>query len=50
MDIKNYNTNITESVLINNVLFESTIINKKLLTNYNLLLKNSNSYSNNSQT
>ena len=47
---KNYNTNITESVLINNVLFKSdNFINQKgLLTNYNLLLKNANSYSNNS--
>jgi len=47
---KKYNTNVTETVLINNLNFDSyPIINKNgLLTNYSLLLKNTNSDSKNS--
>ncbi len=47
---KNYNTNINETVIINDFIFESEdfIDNYGLKTNYQLLLKNSNSYSNNS--
>ena len=47
---KNYNTNINETVLINDFLFESEnfFSNYGLKTNYQLLLKNSNSYSKNS--
>ena len=47
---KNYNTNVIESVLTNDFLFKSNdYINKNgFVSNYNLLLKNSSSYSNNS--
>ena len=47
---KNYNTNITEAVIINDFIFKSDdfINSKGLSTNYNLLLKNSNNYSDNS--
>ncbi len=47
---KNYNTNINEIVLINDFLFSSNnyINNNGLKSNYQLLLKNTNSYSNNS--
>ena len=47
---KNYNTNINETVLINDFLFNSNnyINNNGLKSNYQLLLKNTNSYSNNS--
>ena len=43
---KNYNTNITESVITNDFLFSSNnFINKiGMSTNYDLLLKNSNDY------
>ena len=49
---KNYSTNINESVLINNFHFKSNdVINKRgIVTNYDLLLKNSNSYSENSNS
>ncbi len=49
---KNYNTNINETVLTNDFLFSSNeyIASNGFATNYNLLLKNSNSYSNNSKT
>ena len=47
---KNYNTNINETVLTNDFLFSSNeyINSYGFTSNYNLLLKNSNSYSNNS--
>jgi LPS-assembly protein len=47
---KNYNTNITETVITNDFLFSSNdFINKSgLSTKYNLLLKNSNDYTDNS--
>ena len=47
---KNYNTNINETILNNDFLFESDqfINDLGFSTNYNLLLKNTNSYSNNS--
>ena len=47
---KNYNTNVTESEMTNDFLFSSLdFINEKgLMTNYELLLKNSNTYANNS--
>ncbi len=49
---KNYNTNINETVLTNDFLFSSNeyISSKGLSSNYSLLLKNTNSYSNNSNT
>ncbi len=48
---KNYDTNKTEAVITNDFLFKSNefINSKGISTNYNLLLKNSNSYSDNSQ-
>ncbi len=48
---KNYDTNITEAVITNDFLFKSNeFINLNgISTNYNLLLKNTNSYSDNSQ-
>ena len=48
---KNYNSNIIESVLINDFLYKSNDIvnNKGVLTNYSLFLKNSNSYADNSE-
>ena len=47
---KNYNTNVLESVITNDFLFKSNeyINSKGIVTEYDLLLKNSNSYSNNS--
>ncbi len=47
---KNYNTNIYESLLINDFLFESNniISGTGLLSNYDLLVKNFNSYTENS--
>ncbi len=47
---KNYNTNINESVLTNDFLYTSNqyITKNGLISNYDLLLKNSNSYSSNS--
>ena len=47
---KNYNTNIHEGVITNDFYFSSNdyINNKGLVSNYDLLLKNSNSYANNS--
>ena len=47
---KYYNTNITESVLTNDFLFSSNeFLNKKgFISDFDLLLKNSNDYSNNS--
>ena len=47
---KNYDTNITESVLTNDFIFSSNqyIQENGLVSNYNLLLKNSNSYADNS--
>ena len=47
---KNYNSNIFESVLINDFLYESKnkINASGLSTNFSLLLKNTNSYANNS--
>ena len=47
---KNYDTNITESVITNDFLFSSNdYVNKTgIIANYELLFKNSNSYSNNS--
>ncbi len=47
---KNYNTNVNETVLTNDFLFSSNeyISSNGFSTNYELLLKNSNSYSNNS--
>ena len=49
---KLYNTNVTETVLTNDFLFESIefINSKGIITDYDLLLKNSNNYSNNSNT
>ena len=49
---KNYNTNINESVLTNDFLFSSNqFVNERgIVSNYNFLLKNINSYSNNSST
>ncbi len=49
---KNYNTNVNETVLANDFLFSSNeyISSKGLSSNYSLLLKNTNSYSNNSNT
>ena len=49
---KNYNTNVNETVLTNDFLFSSNeyISSKGLSSNYSLLLKNTNSYSNNSNT
>lgn len=49
---KNYNTNLTESVITNDFLFSSNnFINKNgASTNYELLLKNSNDYIDNSST
>ncbi len=49
---KNYDTNITESVLTNDFLFSSNqfINTKGFVSNYELLLKNNNSYSENSST
>ena len=49
---KNYNTNINETILTNDFLYSSNqfINNKGLISNYDLLLKNTNSYSNNSST
>ena len=49
---KLYNTNVTETVLTNDFLFESIefINTKGIITDYDLLLKNSNNYSNNSNT
>ena len=49
---KNYNTNVNETVLSNDFLFSSNeyISSKGLSSNYSLLLKNTNSYSNNSNT
>ena len=46
---KNYNTNINETTLNNDFLFESNqLVNNFGLSNrYNLLLKNTNSYTNN---
>ncbi len=47
---KNYNTNINESVLTNDFLYTSNqyITKNGVISNYDLLLKNSNSYSSNS--
>ena len=47
---KNYDTNIKESVITNDFLFKSIdLINRGgIVSNYNLLLKNSNNYSENS--
>lgn len=47
---KYYNTNITESVFTNDFIFSSNeFVNRRgILSNYNILLKNSNDYSNNS--
>ena len=47
---KNYNTNVLESVITNDFLFKSNeyINSKGIVTEYDLLLKNSSSYSNNS--
>ena len=47
---KNYDTNITESVITNDFLFKSNefVNSKGIISSYNLLLKNSNSYANNS--
>jgi len=47
---KNYNTNVKESLFINNFLFESndSIFDSGLKNKYNFLLKNFNSYSENS--
>ncbi len=47
---KNYNTNVTESVLTNNFLYSSNqLINTRgIVSSYELLLKNNNSYSKNS--
>ena len=47
---KNYNTNVNETVLTNDFLFSSNeyVSANGFSTNYELLLKNSNSYSNNS--
>ena len=47
---KLYNTNVTESVLTNDFLFSSNeyISSNGVASNFNLLLKNSNDYSNNS--
>tara|TARA_B100001027_G_scaffold216652_1_gene193683 strand:+ start:1360 stop:3750 length:2391 start_codon:yes stop_codon:yes gene_type:complete len=47
---KNYNTNVNETVLTNDFLFSSNeyVSSNGFSTNYELLLKNSNSYSNNS--
>ena len=47
---KNYDTNIIESVITNDFLFSSNeyINSKGLVTNYDLLLKNTSSYANNS--
>ena len=49
---KNYNTNIFESVLTNNFLYSSDqfINTKGIVSNYELLLKNNNSYSKNSSS
>ena len=49
---KNYNTNINEAILTNDFLYSSNqrITKKGLTSNYDLLLKNTNSYSNNSPT
>ena len=49
---KNYNTNLTESVITNDFLFSSNnfINNIGASTNYELLLKNSNNYIDNSST
>ncbi len=49
---KNYDTNITESVLTNDFLYSSNqfINTKGVVSNYELLLKNNNSYSKNSST
>ena len=48
----NYDTNITESVLTNDFLFTSNekVYTSGIVSNYDLLLKNSNSYSENSPT
>ena len=47
---KNYNTNINETVINNDFLFESNsyISNIGIASNYNLLLKNTNNHTNNS--
>ena len=47
---KNYNTNVTETVLTNDFLFKSNdfINSKGLISNFDILLKNSSNYSNNS--
>ena len=47
---KNYDTNIVESVITNDFIFNSNdyVSEKGFVTNYDLLLKNSNSYANNS--
>jgi len=49
---KSYNTNITESVLTNDFLYSSNqfINTKGIISSYELLLKNNNSYSKNSST
>ena len=49
---KNYDTNKYESLIINDFLFESNnyVNNKGLVTNYDLLLKNFNSYTENSSS
>ncbi len=48
---KNYDTNIHETVVTNDFLFNSNefITKKGVISNYNFLLKNSNTYSKNSQ-
>ena len=47
---KNYNTNVTESEMTNDFLFSSNefINSQGIMTKYDLLLKNSNTYANNS--
>ncbi len=47
---KNYNTNINETVLNNDFLFQSNrfVFNNGITNDYNLLLKNTNNYTNNS--
>ena len=49
---KNYNTNLNDSVIINNFHFKSNdkISLNGIVTSYDILLKNSNSYSDNTET
>ena len=49
---KNYNTNLNDSVIINNFHFKSNdkISLNGIVTSYDILLKNSNSYSDNAET